>query len=191
MKRTYQPKKRKRARTHGFRARMRRAPAGSRSSGAATRAASASRSDALATPGSVAPQGGEGCRAAQISTASFAAAARTPAASSCSTCFPRARTRAAAARAVGVAQGRGRRGAKPRQAPVARGVCRGGRPSSRRDRRGDRGPTAMPMRWLKVRDCRIRRALGELLARALSRSGLGRASPPGRGGDSGREARRT
>ena len=186
MKRTYQPKKRKRARTHGFRARMRRAPAASCSSAAATRAASGSPSSGR-TPGAEVARAAAGCRAAPSSSASTARAARTATASWCST-PSRARTDVRrgrpAPRAVRLAQGRRRRRPHPRQAPAARGVLGGGRAAARRARTtwSSRAPTRGSSPSARARPG-SRRALAELV------DGLGGARDRGEPARDGVSAR--
>ena len=88
MKRTYQPKKRKRARTHGFRARMQHPRRAAYVEAAAREGPQAPHGLMVGPAARGRPRGSRrGCLAAPTSTASFARGARTPAAISCCTLF--------------------------------------------------------------------------------------------------------
>ena len=168
MKRTYQPKKRKRARAHGFRARMRTR---------AGRLVLKRRRDkgrkrltvyAWTAPARAAgrrPKRGRLSRSAEFERV-YRQGRSLGNRHLVLYVFPRAARRAGrrpAPRRLGLAQGRRRRGSQPRQAPAARGVRAEGRAPAarprRRRRRAPRGARARrargPRRHARVRSAEL------------------------------------
>ena len=176
MKRTYQPKKRKRARTHGFR-RAAQHPLGSGDPEApAAEGPQAADPLTLATRAAAMHVHADACPAAATSTASTGTAARAATASWSSTPSPAARTRPPArpAWALGRPQGRRRRAEEQGEARDPRVLLEARPGAARRPRLRDRRPPRS-------------RGAGRARRRRRRRGVPGRAGPQRRRQGSGEE----